>query len=158
MAAAQLTERWACRYAGFPRSSQRSRSRRPPREELRTRLHTLALLRPRWGYRLLHILLRREGWTVNRKLVQRLYREGGLLVHRRRRKRVSVARTSLALPTGPNQRWSIDFVRDTLSDGRAFRALTIVDDVTRECPAIEVDFSLLGVRGRRARAAAGDRL
>jgi putative transposase len=69
MITAELTERQACRYLGFARSSQRYRTRRPVRAELRERLHTLAILRPRWGYRRLHRLLRREGWTVNRKLV-----------------------------------------------------------------------------------------
>lgn len=146
VATTALSERQACRFTGFARSSQRYVARRPQREALRARLHTLALLRPRWGYRRLYILLRREGLVVNRKLVQRLYREEGLAVRRRRRKRVAVPRVPLALPAGPNERWSIDFVRDTLADGRAFRGLTIVDDFTRECPAIEVDLALSGAR------------
>lgn len=131
---------------GFARSSQRYRSVRPPRGELRARLHTLALLKPRWGYRRLHWLLRREGWAVNRKCVQRVYREEGLSVKRRPRKRVSVPRVPHAVATRPNERWSMDFVRDALGDGRAFRALTIVDDCTRECVAIEIDTSLPGER------------
>lgn len=87
---AELSERQACRYTDFARSSQRYRTRRPPRTELRERLQRLAMLRPRWGYRRLYILLRREGYGVNRKLVQRLYREEGLGVRRRGRKRVAV--------------------------------------------------------------------
>ena len=146
MAAATLSERRACRYTGFARSSQRSGTCRPRRAELRERLHTLALLRPRWGYRRLYRLLRREGLVVNRKLVQRVYREEGLHVRRRTRKRVAVPRIPMPLPTVPNERWSLDFVSDALGDGRKFRALTIVDDVTRESPAIEVDFSLPGER------------
>lgn len=145
-AAFRVSERRACRTTGFPRSSQRYVHRRARREELRARLHTLALTKPRWGYRRLHWLLRREGWAVNRKLVQRLYREEGLAVRRRARKRVRVPRTPLVAPRGPNERWSMDFVRDTLGDGRAFRALTIVDDFTRESVAIEVDTSLPGER------------
>jgi putative transposase len=145
-AVAALSERRACRFTGFARTSQRYRSRRPPQTELRARLATLALLRPRWGYRRLHWLLVREGWRVNRKRVQRLYRELGLTVRRRARKRVAAVRAPLAMPTGPNQRWSMDFVRDTLGSGRAFRALTIIDDYTRECPAIEVDHALPGAR------------
>ena len=145
-AAYHVSERRACRTTGFARSSQRYRSRRPRRDALRARLHALALEKPRWGYRRLHWLLQREGETVNRKLVQRLYREEGLAVRRRGRKRVSVARAPLAAPTRANERWSMDFVRDTLSDGRAFRALTIVDDFTRESVAIEVDTSLPGER------------
>jgi putative transposase len=146
MLTAELSERCACRYAGFARSSQRYRTRRPLRTELRERLQTLATLRPRWGYRRLYLLLRREGFLMNRKLVQRLYREEGLHVRRRKRKRVAVPRVPLPAPSAPNERWSMDFVSDALGDGRKFRALTIVDDFTRECPAIEVDFSLPGDR------------
>ena len=146
MEAADLSERRACRFLGFARSSQRYRPRRPPRRELRERLHTLATLRPRWGYRRLHRLLRREGWTHNRKLTQRIYREEGLHVRRRTRKRIAVARAPLTPPTGPNERWSMDFVSDALGDGRKFRSLTLVDDFTRESPAIEVDVSLPGER------------
>lgn len=145
-AAFHVSERRACRVTGFARSSQRYRRRRPRRDELRARLHTLALLKPRWGYRRLHWLLRREGRTVNRKLVRRLYREEGLSVRRRRRKRVSVPRVPIAVPTRANERWSMDFVRETLGDGRAFRAFTLVDDCTRECLAIEVDTSLPATR------------
>jgi len=146
MESADLSERRACRFLGFARSSQRYRTRRPPRQELRERLHTLATLRPRWGYRRLHRLLRREGWTHNRKLTQRVYREEGLHVRRRKRKRVAVPRTPLAAPMGRNERWSMDFVSDALGDGRKFRSLTLVDDFTRESPAIEVDVSLPGER------------
>jgi putative transposase len=146
IAAAGLSERQACRFTGFPRASQRYRSRRSPHTALRDRLATLAVLRPRWGYRRLYRLLRREGLRVNRKLVYRLYRELGLAVRRRRRKRVAVARQPLRVPTGPRVRWSMDFVSDALASGRKFRAVTIVDDYTRECPAIEVDHALSGER------------
>lgn len=149
MVTAEVSERRACRYAGFARSSQRYRTCRPPRTELRERLHTLATLRPRWGYRRLYVLLRREGYTVNRKLVQRVYREEGLHVRRRKRKRVAVPRVPLPVPTAPNERWSMDFVSDALGDGRKVRVLTIVDDFTREAPAIAVDFSLPGERVAR---------
>lgn len=145
-AAFHVSERRACRAMRFPRSSHRYASRRAPCAELRERLRTLALVKPRWGYRRLHWLLRREGWAVNHKRVQRLYREEGLTVRRRARKRVAVARSPRGAPTRPNERWSMDFVRDTLGDGRAFRALTIVDDCTRESVAIEVDTSLPGER------------
>lgn len=144
--AATLSERQACRYLGFARTSQRYRGRRPADAPLRERLATLALLRPRWGYRRLYRLLRREGHVVNRKRVYRVYRELGLAVRRRRRKRVAAPRQPLVVPSGPNQRWSMDFVSDALADGRKFRALTLVDDCTRECPAITVDHSLTGAR------------
>ncbi len=148
MDAATISERRACRFTGFARSSQRYRARRAPDTALRARLHELALQKPRWGYRPLTRVLRRErGPRLNYKRVQRLYQEEGLQVRRRRRKRrAKVPRVPMPAPTRPNERWSMDFVRDTLGDGRAFRALTIVDDCTRESPAIEVDVSLPGER------------
>lgn len=149
METAGITERRACRFTGFARASQRYVTRRPLRTELRERLHTLAILRPRWGYRRLHILLRREGYEINHKLTRRLYREEGLAVRRRKRKRVAMARVMKPGVSGQNERWSMDFVRDTLADGRVFRAFTLVDDFTRECPVIEVDTSLTGERVSR---------
>lgn len=146
MTTAGVSERRACRFTGFARASQRYQARRPERADLRARLVTLATRRPRWGYRRLHVLLRREGWLVNRKLVQRLYREAGLVVRRRTRKRVARPRTPPPMPTRANERWSMDFVSDALGNGRPIRALTLVDDFTRECPVIEVAFSLPGVR------------
>lgn len=149
-AAAQLSERRACRFTGFSISSQRYRSRRPSDADLRLRLRQLAEVRPRWGYRRLYVLLKREGCRRNRKLVQRLYREEGLTLRKRKRRKIAaVARSPMAIPLGPNERWSIDFVRDTLADGRVFRGFTVVDDFTRECPAIEVDHSLPGERVAR---------
>lgn len=147
--AAQLSERQACRYTGFARATQRYRSVRASDATLRERLQTLAILRPRWGYRRLYRLLRREGLAVNRKRVQRVYQEAGLAVAKRKRKRVAVPRVPLPPPTRANARWSMDFVSDALGDGRKFRALTIVDDFTRECPAITVDRSLTGERVAR---------
>jgi putative transposase len=81
--------------------------------------------------------------------VYRLYRREGLMVKRRKRKRVALARSPLPLPAGPNERWSMDFITDTLADGRGIRALNVVDDFTRECRAIEVDTSLPGLRVAR---------
>jgi len=138
---AAKTERRACRFTGFPRSTQRYRRTRDD-GALRARLETLAVVKPRWGYRRLHWLLVREGWAVNHKRVQRVYRSAGLHVHRRKRKRVSMARVPRPSPLGPNQRWSMDFVHDTLGDGRTIRIFTLVDDFTRTCPLIAVDFAL----------------
>ena len=132
---------------GRARASWRYRSQRSGEDELRARLRALAAERRRFGYRRLAVLLRREGWTVNHKRVYRLYRAAGLAVRRRKRKRVGAAtRPALALPTRPNQRWSMDFISDALSVGRKFRSLNIVDDFNRECLAREVDTSLTGVR------------
>ena len=97
--------------------------------------------------RRLHVLLRREGWPVNHKAVHRLYVEEGLQVRKRKRKRVSRAeRCPMAVPRAPNERWSMDFQHDLLATGQRIRTLNIVDDFSRECPAIEVDTSLPGAR------------
>ena len=117
MTAANVSERRACRFVGVPRATQRYHTMRDDRR-LRDRLETLAMLKPRWGYRRLHWLLVREGWPVNRKRVQRVYRDAGLTVRRRRRKRVSMARVPRPVVMAPNERWSMDFVHDTLGDGR----------------------------------------
>lgn len=145
-ATAAISERKACRYLGVARSTVQYRSRRPSQADLRARLRELAAERRRWGYRRLHVLLEREGWAVNHKRVHRLYVEEGLQVRRRRRKRVSRPRRPVTVPSGPNERWSLDFMSDTLASGRRFRCLTLVDDYSRECPAIEVDTSLPGAR------------
>lgn len=135
--------RRACRLVRLSRSRWQYRSRRGDDAPLRTRLRELAAAKPRWGYEQLHVLLRREGRVVNHKKVLRLYREEGLAVSRRRRKKhVAIARVPLPKPTGRTERWSMDFVSDALFDGRPFRCFTLVDDFTRECPAIEVGHSL----------------
>jgi putative transposase len=143
---AGLSERRACALVGMERASFRYRSKRPVQTLLVERLKTLAAERPRWGYRRLHVLLRREGHWINVKRTYRLYRELGLTVRMRKRKRISVERKPRVTPSQPNQRWSIDFVSDALENGRKIRCLTVVDDFTRECPAIEVDTSLPGLR------------
>lgn len=107
----------------------------------------MAALKRRYGYRRIHILLRREGWQTNHKRVWRLYSQAGLSVRKRRRKRIAPAeRVVRPVATAPNQSWSMDFVSDGLAYGRRFRCLNIVDDYTRECLAIEVDTSLPGLR------------
>jgi putative transposase len=117
---------------------------------LRERLLELAAERPRFGYRRLHVMLVREGWEINRKRVYRIYRELGLAVRRKKRKRVAQAnRLPRVVPIAKNLQWSMDFMRDTLADGRVFRTLNVVDDATRECLAIEVDTSLSGARTAR---------
>ena len=142
----RMSQRRACGVVGFVRSSCRYLSRRGDEMEIRTRLVELAAERPRYGYRRLCDLLRREQ-VINHKRVHRLYRLEGLAVRRRRRKRVaSVQRKPLEPSSAPNQEWSMDFMSDTLATGRVFRTLNIVDDFTRECLAIEVDTSLPGLR------------
>lgn len=137
----------ACGLVRISRSLYRYRSRRPECAELKARISEIAEAKRRYGYRRIYIRLRREGWAVNRKRVYRLYREAGLLVRRRKRKRIGlVERKPLPKPAAANISWSMDFVSDGLADGRRLRCLNIVDDCTRECVAIEVDTSITGTR------------
>ncbi|WGF90759.1 IS3 family transposase [Marinivivus vitaminiproducens] len=141
------SQRRACGLIGLDPKTYRYASRRSDDAGLRARLKALASERRRFGYRRLHILLRREGIALNHKKLFRLYREERLTVRRRGgRKRALGTRAPIALPQGPNQRWSLDFVTDQFVDGRRFRVLVVVDDFTRECLALVVDTSLSGVR------------
>jgi putative transposase len=122
-------------------------SRREDDTKLRNRLRELAGERKRFGSPMLHLMLKREHLVVNHKRTERIYREEGLALRRkRRRKGAAGARMIIPAPEGPNQRWSMDFITDSVVTGRRFRALVIVDDYSRECPAIEVDTSLGGLR------------
>jgi transposase InsO family protein len=151
-----MSERRACRAVGADRKSVRYRSTRPDDADLRERLRALAAERRRFGYRRLHILLRRDGVLVNRKKTQRLYTEEGLTVRKRRSRRRAVgARAAPPVLALPNQRWSLELppcgrclrpVHDQMASGRRFRVLNIVDDVTRECLAAVPDTSISGRR------------
>jgi putative transposase len=142
-----LSQRRACRLVGIDHSILRYQPRRADDSALRQRLRELAQERRRFGYRRLGWLLAREGHTMNSKKLYRLYREEKLMVRRRGgRKRALGTRAPMVLPLTINQRWSLDFVSDTLSDGRRFRILAIVDDFSRECLTLVVDTSLGGVR------------
>ena len=141
------SQRRACGLIGMEPKTYRYVSIRPDDGHVRARLRSLAAERRRFGYRRLHILLRRESITLNHKRLFRLYREEKLTVRRRGgRKRALGTRAPITLPQGPNQRWSLDFVSDTLADGRRFRVLVVVDDFTRECLALVADTSLSGRR------------
>ena len=142
-----FSERRACRLVGIGRSSLRYRAHpRGDAAALRRRLGELARERPRFGYRRLHILLRREGIVVNHKRVERLYRLDGLAIRRRGRKRVAVRRGRPPGPSRPDEQWALDFLSDALASGRRIRLLTVIDTFTREALAIEVDTSLPGAR------------
>jgi putative transposase len=146
-----FSERRACRVVGAQRRTMRYRRRvREDEEALRTRLRSLAGLRRRWGYRRLHVLLQREVGRINHKRVYRLYREEGLALRRRKRKRVAVPPRGAQPQTWQRgEAWSMDFMQDVLVDGRRFRTLNVLDRVTRECLALEVDTSLPGQRVTR---------
>lgn len=146
----KMSERRACRVIGCCRMSVRYKTIRQDDPVLRDRLNALAKERRRFGYRRLHVFLRREGHEVNHKRLFRIYREEGLHVRRRGgRKRAIGTRAPATLPLLPNQRWSLDFVSDQMTDGRRFRILTVVDDCTRECLALIADTSLSGARVAR---------
>jgi Integrase core domain. len=152
------SQRRACGLVGIDPRVYRYRSSRPDDAELRGRLRELAAERRRFGYRRLHLLLKREGIAVNWKKLYRLYREERLTVRKRGgRKRAVGTRAPMAIPQGPNQRWSLDFVSDTLVDGRRFRILCVIDDFSRECLATVVDNSISGERVARELDAIAER-
>ena len=141
------SQRRASGLVGMAPRAYRYASRRGDDEGVRVRLRELAAIRRRFGYRRLHILLERGGVTVNHKKLYRIYREERQTVLKRgRRKRALGTRAPMAIPQGRNQRWSLDFVSDTFVDGRRFRVLVVVDDITRECLTLVADTSLSGVR------------
>jgi putative transposase len=142
------SERRACRLIGVGRSTHRYQAHRAQPEALVKRLRELAAERPRFGYRRLYVMLRREGFAFNHKRIYRLYRADGLAVRRRirRRRAAAKARVVFASATRANERWAMDFVSDALFNGRKFRALTVMDHCTREGVAIEIDFSLPALR------------
>ena len=132
-----LSERRTCRAMGFGRASHRYRARRDPAVALRMRLKELAASRVRYGYRRLHVLLKREGWRANHKRIYRLYNEEGLSIRTRspKRRRASRYRSGRSQANAMNDVWAMDFVSDRLFDDRSFRILTIVDCHTREALA-----------------------
>ncbi|MGY3146168.1 putative transposase [Bradyrhizobium sp. USDA 3397] len=145
-----MSERRACKAIGCCRMTMRYKATRADDARLRQRMRAIAQERRRFGYRRLHVLLKREGYLVNHKKLFRLYREERLAVRRRGgRKRAIGTRAPMMAPLAPNDRWSLDFVSDQLTDGRRFRILTVVDDCTRECLALVADTSLSGARVAR---------
>ncbi len=135
--------RHACSLVGCPRSTYHYKSVKRLLTALRMRLRELAAARPRYGYRRLWILLRREGWRINHKLVYRLYKEEKLSVRTRRRRKVaSQARLELPPATEVNERWSMDFMADQLAGGQRLRILTVIDQFSRECLALYADTSI----------------
>jgi transposase InsO family protein len=146
----EMSERRACTLVAADRTMIRYRSRRPPETALRARLRELANERRRFGYRRLFILLRREGEASGINRIYRLYRDEGLTVRKRRARRRAIGiRAPILVEARVNARWSLDFVHDQMANGRRFRVLNIVDDVTRECLAAIPDTSISGMRVAR---------
>ena len=145
-----LSQRRACRLVGVHRSVVSHQPQRGNDAVLRERLKAVAAEFPRYGYKMLHAMLKTEGLVVNRKKTYRIYREERLQVQRKRRKRLPARdRCPLPRPGAPNQRWSMDFISDQLATGRRFRVLNVVDDYTRECLGQITDFSISGARVSR---------
>ncbi len=138
----------ACRLARFSRAGFYRKSTAKDQSALRLRIREIAHAWPRFGYQRIHVMLRREDWSVNKKRVRRLYRLDGLHLRTRllRRKHMCLHRGPVPMPSAPHERWSMDFVHDQLFDGRPFRILTVVDQLSRESPLIEVDFAMSGQR------------
>ena len=146
----EMSERGACKAIGCCRMTIRYETIRPDDGALRDRMKAIAHERRRFGYRRLHVMLGREGFIVNHKRLFRLYREEKLKVRRRGgRKRAMGTRRPIETPLAPNQRWSLDFVSDQLTDGRRFRILTVIDNCTPKCLALVADTSLSGHRVAR---------
>ena len=136
----------SCRLAQFTRAAWYRKSTARDQSALAMRIRELAHARPRFGYQRITVLLRREGWRVNRKRVRRLYRFQGLQLRMRvrRRKHMCLHRGPAPLATCTHERWSMDFVHDALFDGRAFRVLTVVDQYSRQSPVLEPGFAHSG--------------
>ena len=143
-----FSQRRACRVMTMAVSSYRYQSRRSD-EPLRTKLLELAREKPRFGYRRLHVLLRRSGEHVNHKRVHRVYRDAGLMIRRKKRKHCVREGKPLLARTSANQEWALDFVHDAVECGRTIRVLSVVDVYTRECLALEVDTSFASRRVTR---------
>lgn len=138
--------RRACAVVRQSRAGWYYRSKEKDDAPLLRRMEEIATTRVRYGFWRIYVLLRREGWQVNHKRVYRLYRQAGLNLRRKRprRRKAAAHRLDRIVLSGPNQCWSMDFVADALFDGRRFRALTVVDNFTKESLAIEVDQQLTG--------------
>ena len=142
----QISQRRACLLIGIGRSTCRYRSQAEDQSALKMRIRDIAGVRVRYGYRRIHVLLQREGWEVNHKRVYRLYRQDGLSLRLKTKKKKRAASPRVAEPeaVAPNDRWSMDFVADRLANGKAFRILTLVDNVSRVSPATGADFKMSG--------------
>ena len=145
----KLSERAACQLVGLSRTGYRYQRRKRSDELLRARLKVLASHYPRYGYLLLHNLLKGEGLVINKKKTYRIYKEENLQVRTKKRKKLQRPRLVMATPSRTNERWSMDFVYDQLANGRRFRVLNIIDDFNREVVGQLVAFSISGLQVSR---------
>ncbi len=142
----QFSVRRSCRLLQLRNATWYYRSQARDSSAVRQRMRELAVLRPRFGYERLHVLLRREGWRDGRNRVHRLYKLEGLQVRMRvrRKKRLSLHRGATPSAHAPRLYWAMDFVHDQLSSGRKFRVLTVIDKWNRQCVTLHVDSALTG--------------
>ena len=141
-----FSQRRGCRLVSVWRTTHRYKSRRPDDRSLREQLRVLAAQYPRYGSPRLYDKLRQEGLAINHKRLERLYREEGLRVRRRRRKSAAEARVPAAVPTALNERWSMDFMSDATASGRKLRLFNAVDDLSREALAMYIDTSITALQ------------
>lgn len=142
-----LSQRRVCRLVALDRNTLRYQSRRSDDQGLRARMRGIAETKRRYGCPRIYVRLRREGWRMNHKKVERLYREEGLSLRRRARKNsVAIPRIAIPMPTGPGLCYAMDFVHDRLANGRQFKCLTMTNPCSKEVPVIEVDVSIGGER------------
>src|SRR3954453_15420210 len=142
----RLSQRRACRLIKQHRSTHYYRSVKDPRQDVRLRMREIAQVRVRYGYRRVHVLLKREGVQLGRNQAYRIYREERLQLRSKlpRRRKMVVLRRQRFKPSAADQAWSLDFVSDQLADGTKFRALTVVGLFSREAVAIEIGCRLRG--------------
>jgi putative transposase len=138
--------RRACEALRFDRSTHHYKSRRPEQAGLERRIREICQIRVRYGYRRVHVLLRREGWSVNHKKTRRIYKELGMQLRNKSPKRRVKAklRDDRQTANGPNEVWAMDFVHDQLATGQKIRVLTVVDTFSRYVPALDPRFSYRG--------------
>ena len=142
-----ISERRACRLISLPRSTHRyTRVQTSDDEVIKERMQILASRWKRFGYRRIHMMLIREGSHINHKKAYRLYKEAGLSLKRKAKRRTYEKRgmPDRSRLQRPNDRWSMDFVSDSTCTGKRFRVFTLIDEVTRKCLALEVDTSIGG--------------
>lgn len=146
----RISQRRACRVVPISRKAVRHNSIKSGRDKpVVDRLKALGELYPRYGYLMLHGLLKNEGLVINEKRTYRLYSELGMQIRTKKRKKLVRPRLPMVIPTEVNERWSLDFVHDQLSNGRRFRVLNVVDDYSRVCVGQLVDLSISGQRMAR---------
>lgn len=142
-----LSMRVACALVGTPRSTLKYQPRMPARDApLAAALRELSRLHPAWGHRLVWAALRNQGWKLNHKRVERLWRKEGLSQPRRRSRKKTTHRDPVVRGARPNEVWTCDFIEDTLRGGQRIRCLSVVDEFTRECLALDVGRRMPSVR------------